>query len=263
MKTNSNDLSLSCFTTCKVMTVCLFYKNCTINIVWWKIKSVSASKSVKTGPITFKDSFCFLPFSLASFPKAFELVDLKKGFFPHLFNTPENQSYVGLIPPSDKLVSRPGATKSTAFLMSSYWKRAAKNFEKNFLKRRNLILWSNVSRLQVPVICIGKDIIWVLIILLWNQRVDGTVLIIINFRKLWNGWNGWIYTSRRRMQQWFTHQKGRSRDACRELRGTHDYDTHACVLRGWFRPCDPDRVRISWLCMAWLSLLPPKPQISS
>ena len=101
MKTNSNELALSCFTTCKVMTVCLFYKNCTINIVWWKIKSVSASKSVTTGPNTFKDSFCFLPFSLASFPKAFELVDLKKGFFPHLFNTPENQSYVGPIPPSD------------------------------------------------------------------------------------------------------------------------------------------------------------------
>ena len=153
--------------------------------------------------------------------------------------------------------------KSTALLMSNHWERVAKNFQKNFLKRRNLIPWNNVSWLQVPVICIGKDIIWVLIVLLWNQRVDGMVLVIINFRKLWNGWNGWIYTSRRRMQQWFTHQKGRSRDACRELRGTHDYDTHACVLCGWFRPCDPDRVRISWLCMVWLSLLPPKPQISS
>ena len=100
MKTNSNDLPLSCFTTCKVMTVRLFKKNCTINIIWWKIKSVSASKSITTGAITFKNSFCFLPFSLASFPRAFELVDLKKGFFPHLFNTPENQSYVGPIPPS-------------------------------------------------------------------------------------------------------------------------------------------------------------------
>ena len=51
--------------------------------------------------LTPSRTFCFLPFSLASFPKAFELVDLKKGFFPHLFNTPENQSYVGPIPPSD------------------------------------------------------------------------------------------------------------------------------------------------------------------
>ena len=57
--------------------------------------------SVTSDPITSKDSFCFAPFSLASFPKAFELVELKKGFFPHLFKTPENQSYVGPIPPSD------------------------------------------------------------------------------------------------------------------------------------------------------------------
>ena len=54
--------------------------------------------SVTSGPITFKDSLCFLSFS---FPKAFELVELKKGLFPHLFNTPENQSYVGPISPSD------------------------------------------------------------------------------------------------------------------------------------------------------------------
>ena len=45
--------------------------------------------SVTSGPITFKDSFCFLPFSLASFPRAFELVELKKGFFPHLLTHPK------------------------------------------------------------------------------------------------------------------------------------------------------------------------------
>ena len=74
---------------------------------------------------------------------------------------------------------------------------------------------------------------------------------------------GGTYTSRRRMRQWFTYKKGKSRDACRESRGTHDRDTHACVLRGWFRHYDPDRVRISRLCMAWLSLLPSKLQIIS
>ena len=45
--------------------------------------------SVTSGPITFKDSFCFLPFSLASFPRAFELVELNKGFFPHLLTHPK------------------------------------------------------------------------------------------------------------------------------------------------------------------------------
>ena len=35
---------------------------------------------------------------LASFPSTFNLTELKKGFFPHLFNTPYDQQYVGRIP---------------------------------------------------------------------------------------------------------------------------------------------------------------------
>ena len=54
--------------------------------------------SFKTGPLTFIDSLCFLPMPLASFPATFNLTELKKGFFPHLFNTRENQQYVGRIP---------------------------------------------------------------------------------------------------------------------------------------------------------------------
>ena len=55
----------------------------------------------KTGSITFKDSLCFLPFPLSAFPNTFgiENEELKKGYFPHAFNTPENQAYVGSIPP--------------------------------------------------------------------------------------------------------------------------------------------------------------------
>ena len=52
-----------------------------------------------SGPLTFKDSLCFLPFPLSAFPATFELKEVKKGYFPHSFNTPENQSYVGSIPP--------------------------------------------------------------------------------------------------------------------------------------------------------------------
>ena len=54
--------------------------------------------SFKSGPITFKDSLCFLPMPLASFSKTFGITELKKGYFPHAFNVPENQSYVGRIP---------------------------------------------------------------------------------------------------------------------------------------------------------------------
>ena len=48
--------------------------------------------------LTFKDSLCFLPFALASFPATFGLTELCKGYFPHLFNTEANQAYVGPVP---------------------------------------------------------------------------------------------------------------------------------------------------------------------
>ena len=55
--------------------------------------------SFKTGPITFKDSLCFLPFPLSAFPSTFGIKELKKGYFPHMFNTPDHQKHVGSIPP--------------------------------------------------------------------------------------------------------------------------------------------------------------------
>ncbi len=49
--------------------------------------------------IKFIDSLNFIPMSLAKFPKTFGLDELRKGYFPHLFNKKENESYVGPIPP--------------------------------------------------------------------------------------------------------------------------------------------------------------------
>ena len=54
--------------------------------------------SFKCGPLTFKDSLCFLPMPLSSFPSTFGITELKKGFFPHSFNLPINQEYIGPIP---------------------------------------------------------------------------------------------------------------------------------------------------------------------
>ncbi|GLV44548.1 hypothetical protein CBL_12105 [Carabus blaptoides fortunei] len=49
--------------------------------------------------VRFIDSLNFLPMSLASLVKALDLPpSLKKGYFPHLFNTVENSSYVGPLP---------------------------------------------------------------------------------------------------------------------------------------------------------------------
>ena len=45
------------------------------------------------------DSYRFFQCSLDKLPKTFNL-PVKKGMFPHEFNVPENQDYVGVIPPS-------------------------------------------------------------------------------------------------------------------------------------------------------------------
>ena len=64
----------------------------------------------KCGPITFKDSLCFLPFPLSAFPATFGIQEVKKGYFPHAFNTPDHQDYVGSIP--DKQYYDPDGMKS-------------------------------------------------------------------------------------------------------------------------------------------------------
>lgn len=40
------------------------------------------------------DSINFLPMALAKLPKMFELKELRKGHFPHLFNKKENQNTI-------------------------------------------------------------------------------------------------------------------------------------------------------------------------
>ncbi|XP_054283566.1 uncharacterized protein LOC129000629 [Macrosteles quadrilineatus] len=49
--------------------------------------------------VRFVDSLSYFPMPLAALPKAFDLPpEKKKGYFPHLFNTLENQNYVGPMP---------------------------------------------------------------------------------------------------------------------------------------------------------------------
>ncbi|KAK3750409.1 hypothetical protein QZH41_016969 [Actinostola sp. cb2023] len=52
---------------------------------------------VKGLNLKFKDSLCFLPMALRKFSKTFNLPE-EKGYFPHFFNCPENQDYVGPYP---------------------------------------------------------------------------------------------------------------------------------------------------------------------
>lgn len=48
--------------------------------------------------LSFLDSANFMAMTLSKLPKCFDLEELKKGYFPHLFNTSENRNYVGIHP---------------------------------------------------------------------------------------------------------------------------------------------------------------------
>ena len=53
--------------------------------------------AVEEYKIRFIDSINFVNDALATFPKTFGFSELKKGYFPHYFNTLENQQYIGPI----------------------------------------------------------------------------------------------------------------------------------------------------------------------
>jgi hypothetical protein len=53
--------------------------------------------SVCVDHLIFVDSLNFLPNSLKSMPKSFDLT-CKKGYYPHFFNTAKNLDYVGPYP---------------------------------------------------------------------------------------------------------------------------------------------------------------------
>ncbi|KAG8192473.1 hypothetical protein JTE90_018002 [Oedothorax gibbosus] len=52
----------------------------------------------QTLQMTFIDSFNFFPIALLRLPKTFRLKQLAKDYFSHLFNTVQNQAYIGLLP---------------------------------------------------------------------------------------------------------------------------------------------------------------------
>ena len=60
-----------------------------------KIMYMSVEKDLHIKVI---DSLNFLPMKLSALPKAFGLKELKKGWFPHFFNTRDNQQYKGPYP---------------------------------------------------------------------------------------------------------------------------------------------------------------------
>ena len=53
---------------------------------------------IKFRKVKIIDSLSFLAMALESFPKTFDIPEMKKGFYPHMFNKPETADYVGSYP---------------------------------------------------------------------------------------------------------------------------------------------------------------------
>lgn len=60
------------------------------------------SLSINGENIAFNGSLCFFQLPLSAFPIAFGLMEQKKGFFPHFFNTPYKQNYVSSLPDKEQ-----------------------------------------------------------------------------------------------------------------------------------------------------------------
>jgi hypothetical protein len=85
--------------------------------------------------LRFIDSYNFLPCALAKMPVAFGLTELKKGYFPHFFNTEQNQNYVVPYPaaeyynPEDMSISN----RKAFYTWYKQQKNKTFNFQKEFL----------------------------------------------------------------------------------------------------------------------------------
>lgn len=96
---------------------------------------------ISVNSIRIIDSFNFIPMSLSAMPKAFGIEDTCKGFFPHLFNTLENEKYIGEWP--DAFYYTPATMKSTDYetFMKWYFQQTTKvplNIKTNFIFLKSL-----------------------------------------------------------------------------------------------------------------------------
>ena len=78
--------------------------------------------SIMFRTIKIIDSYNYVHSGLAEFPKTFGIKEFKKGFFPHKFNTVENQEYVGNYP-------------SKEYYQSEYFKKSKKDEFDNWYER--------------------------------------------------------------------------------------------------------------------------------
>ena len=177
----------------------------------------------KTGSITFKDSLCFLPFPLAAFPSTFDIKETKKGYFPHAFNTPQNQGYVGSIPP--KSYYDPDGMKPKAKVAFEAWYDEQVALGETFDLQKELVSYchSDVKLLKEGCEAFVRQFkqeadfnpfercatIASACNLYWRRSIEeGTDAALIAVRPL-QGWHGAQVNQSRAALEWLTYEESR------------------------------------------------------
>ena len=103
------------------------------------------------------DSYNFVAAPLASFPKTFGLTELRKGYFPHLFNTAANANYVGPIPDKQYYGYNRMKTDDRSAFIKWHNERVAENYTFNLKKERLSYCQSDVDLLRRGMMTFRKD----------------------------------------------------------------------------------------------------------
>ncbi len=98
--------------------------------------------------IRFLDSLNFIPMPLTNFPKTFGLDELRKGYFPHLFNRKENQSYIGPIPPEPYYMANGMSTKKREAFQKWHREQRDSDYVFDFAKEIRAYCKSDVDILR-------------------------------------------------------------------------------------------------------------------
>ena len=103
---------------------------------------------VKHDRLRFIDSLSFFQMPLSAFPKTFGLTEVKKGYFPHKFNVPDHQTYVGPVPALDYYMPETMSPKAKQALETWHQEQRAQNVLFDFQKELVTYCESDVRLLK-------------------------------------------------------------------------------------------------------------------
>lgn len=107
--------------------------------------------------VRFINSMSFFQMPLAKFPATFGLTELHKGYLPHLFNTPEHQTYVGVLPDLEHYMPDNMTPSARKALIAWHHDLTQQNFKFHFQKELLAYCQSDVQFLKQGCLIFRRD----------------------------------------------------------------------------------------------------------